>query len=406
MIEKSGLTVRDPSTTRPSRDNTTKATLVVVVVIVVEKPFLSTNQTRTRDHPFLASEASSLRHYRQKSRHSDCMRRLLIHHQQVATVLLLLLFLTRCQEYSLFAAAFSSNDSNNGRSSTSALKSTMASSSSFKTNLVDAQTLRTWVQQAAAHDEEQSSLDLKGIAWLEHVNLVVGSKPQAQEFYLDLLGCTADRSGSFHVNLGQQQFHLAETGDPAQKVTGSLGLVVPRLDTLRQRITAFQDKFVDSQFEVLHDTDNDHMTIKCPWGNRMHLYDLQAEQAALQPTSDSPHKMVNMHAQGGNYAAHRMAVRGQPGIRYIELACRPNTAAAIATFYREMMQCTVSEPTVGLAVVCVGPGVHIIYREDETLLDSDVQAMQGVHICIYVQDFLALYDRLQAKKLIWTKMEF
>lgn len=346
------------------------------------------------------------------------MRRTLFHHhKRILATVLLLLFLTRREEdCSLLVAAFSSNNNNSnnsGSSRSSTLNPTMASSSSSpssKPNLVDAETLRTWVQQAAAHDDEQQQLDLQGIVWLEHVNLVVGSKRKAQEFYLDLLGCTADRSASFHVNLGQQQFHLAETGDPAQKVTGSLGLVVPRLDTLRQRIAALQDKFVDTQFQVLHDNDSDadadHMTISCPWGNRLHLYDLQAEQAALQPTSDSPHKMVKMHAQGGNYAAHRMAVRGQPGIRFIELACRPRTAAAIATFYREMMHCAVSEPTVGQAVVCVGPGVHLIYREDETLSDEDVQAMQGVHICIYVQDFQALYERLQAKDLIWTNPRF
>jgi hypothetical protein len=51
--------------------------------------------------------------------------------------------------------------------------------------------------------------------------------------HLAILGET--RYKSFHINLGQRQFHLAENkGEPAQKIAGSIGLIVPNLETLRE----------------------------------------------------------------------------------------------------------------------------------------------------------------------------
>ena len=287
-----------------------------------------------------------------------------------------------------------------------------------KKKSLGATALREVVLQAAAQDVA-TSLDLHGIVWLEHINLVVGSRPLAERFYLDLLGCTPDQSTSFHVNLGQQQFHLAETmtGEPAQRVTGSIGLAVPQLKTIRNRLEhALQhepEDWQDTQLCILEDdTENHCMTIICPWGNIMHLYDAQAEAERLQPTSDSPHKMVKLHAEGGTYAARRMAVRGNPGIRYIELACPPGTASAIATFYQEMVGCivhTVSSSPAPCCCVTVGPGVHLVYVEQNdatALTDDDMEAMKGVHICVYAENFQGLYDRLKESQLIWTNPRF
>eukprot|EP00957_Ditylum_brightwellii_P082674 6286574-Ditylum_brightwellii.AAC.1 len=100
-------------------------------------------------------------------------------------------------------------------------------------NSLGANTLRKLAKRAARQDEI-NNLDLGGISWLEHINLVVGTRPQAETFYEELLGFSADRSKSFHVNLGQQQFHLApaKEGDTKpQIITGSVGLVVPDLDS-------------------------------------------------------------------------------------------------------------------------------------------------------------------------------
>jgi catechol-2,3-dioxygenase len=250
----------------------------------------------------------------------------------------------------------------------------------------------------------QTTLDLGGIVWLEHVNLVVGNKALAEQFYFDFLGMTRDSGGSFHANLGQQQFHLAENGEPAQRVTGSIGLAVPSLDTLRKRVATAIDAFQGTQFKLLDD-ENGCMTITCPWGNRLHLYDVQDD--TCQPlTSDSSQKMVKFHAEGGTYGAHRMAVRGNPGIRYLEISCRSGTAPAIAAFYRDMLSCTVSTPTPHQALVSIGPGVHLVYSETDALTEDALQQMEGVHICIYVNDFKGLYQRLKERSLIWTNPRF
>lgn len=62
--------------------------------------------------------------------------------------------------------------------------------------------LRTLVQNASI--ESQHCLDLNGIVWLEHLNLVVGDMDLALKFYVDFLGLSRD-SNPKHVNLGQQQ---------------------------------------------------------------------------------------------------------------------------------------------------------------------------------------------------------
>ena len=44
-----------------------------------------------------------------------------------------------------------------------------------------------------------------------------------------------------------------------------------------------------------------------------------------------------MHAEGGAYSPSRMAVRGKPGIRYVEITCPNGSSEAIARFYEEMV---------------------------------------------------------------------
>ena len=283
-------------------------------------------------------------------------------------------------------------------------------SSSSSSTTLGATQLQQLVLDAASFDQTQS-LDLHGILWLEHMNLVVGSKELAEHFYQDILGFTRDPTASFHVNLGQQQFHLSATGDPAQKVSGSIGLVVPSLATVRERAAAAAaaEKLAGTEFAVLSDHE-ECMTMTCPWGNRLHLYDAAVDAQQQKPVSDSPMKMVKAHAQGGAYAASRMAVRGNPGIRFIEVACRVGTSALIGRFYRQMLGCTVSTSvtTAGqeYVAVCVGPGVHLVYVESGDLTEADLQKMEGVHICVYAADFEGLYQRLKAHNLIWTNPRF
>lgn len=302
-------------------------------------------------------------------------------------------------------------------------------------------TLRTLVTDAARRCESSETIDLQGIQWLEHINLVVGSKSLAEYFYLNVLGCTRDDGKSFHVNLGQQQFHLAEAKAGEQQAQhfagGSIGLVVPDLNTLRDRVTAaaaFDTRLKETQFALLSDdddnsNDDDCVVLRGPWGNIFHIYSTQDDaklshlKQQQQPLSASSMKMVTMHAEGGGYGSHRMAVRGKPGIRYVEIPFPKGKSDALATFYRTVIGCNVwqtrssssssshnnnNDEERNCVVVEVGPGVHLVYVEhcDEQIPAESIQAMEGIHICVYVNDFAALYQRLSNRQLIWTNPRF
>jgi hypothetical protein len=123
--------------------------------------------------------------------------------------------------------------------------------------------------------------------------------------------------------------------------------------------------------------------------------------------------MVNLHAEGGAYGGHRMAVRGQPGIRFVEVACPHGKSPAVAEFYRKMLKCTVLETKRddrACAMVCVGPGVHLAFVEQEeqeqSIPPEVTMAMEGVHVCFYANDFRDLYHRLSERNLIWTNPRF
>lgn len=58
--------------------------------------------------------------------------------------------------------------------------------------------------QTASFESSKQCIDLNGIVFLEHLNLVVGDMDRALKFYVDFLGLSRD-SNPKHVNLGQQQ---------------------------------------------------------------------------------------------------------------------------------------------------------------------------------------------------------
>ena len=74
------------------------------------------------------------------------------------------------------------------------------------------------VKQASAAN---TSLDVPGILWLEHINLQVGDRAKANAFYGEFLGFTRDPSPSWHYNLGSQQFHLQD--GTTHVIHGSIG---------------------------------------------------------------------------------------------------------------------------------------------------------------------------------------
>ncbi|CAJ1945942.1 unnamed protein product [Cylindrotheca closterium] len=300
-----------------------------------------------------------------------------------------------------------------------------------------ASNLRSLVIQAAtqeiAQDDDATSLDLSGILWMEHINLIVGDLDLAAAFYLDFLGFSRDPTKSFtHLNLGQQQFHLAVPKTPEESVhtiAGSIGLTVPDLQSVIDRIPQAQEVLQEkTQFEILKtNLEEGYLTLQGPWGNKFHIYDLQHDStyagASSSSLSQSTRKMEQLHDWGGTHGSHRMAVRQQPGIRYLELICQKGTSRAIGDFYQQMLHShgihsfeklkqnqSIDMDTDGIAL-SVGPGVHIMFVEQQEeaapeFYDSWMKAMQGIHICVYVEDFHGLYQRLAAKHLIWTNPRF
>jgi hypothetical protein len=112
---------------------------------------------------------------------------------------------------------------------------------------------------------------------------------------------------------------------------------------------------------------NDILSIRCPWGNVFHLYSLKQDdqydliqsnfdQSSKQQNNNNDNnnlqqqqynqrKIVQLHQMGGQYGPHRMAVRGQPGIRYIELICPTGMSCHIAEFYTTILGCLVLQQT-------------------------------------------------------------
>jgi hypothetical protein len=86
----------------------------------------------------------------------------------------------------------------------------------------------------------------------------------------------------------------------------------------------------------------------------------------------------------------------------IWLTYSKGTAPVVARFYSEMLAgCSVTETqqndSACSSLVCVGPGVQLIFVEEESIAADSIQAMEGVHVCCYADDFEGLYGRFLDK---------
>lgn len=200
--------------------------------------------------------------------------------------------------------------------------------------------------------------DVGNILALEHVNVWIPSQQLATAFYVVGMGFTRDpylmvSLDNMWVNLGQQQFHLI-TKDP-QVVRGWIGIVVPDLDALTARLGQVKSMLEGTKFSYA--VDNGHVTVTCPWGNRLRCH---------APASEFGHMTL--------------------GMPYVEFTVRRGVAQGIAGFYDTVMgaRATVGESRgAPAAIVRVGPGQRLIFRET----DEPLPAYDGHHIAIYVSDF-------------------
>src|SRR5207244_13224104 len=104
------------------------------------------------------------------------------------------------------------------------------------------------------------------------------------------------------VNVGEQQFHLP-TREP-QTIPGHIGLVMPDLSALRERLGSVKQHLENTKF-AWSEAD-DHIEATCPWGNHFQCWE-----------------------PGERFGRF---VLGMP---YVELMVRPGVASGIARFYQE-----------------------------------------------------------------------
>jgi hypothetical protein len=219
------------------------------------------------------------------------------------------------------------------------------------------------------------SNNVGSIVALEHVNVQIPDQQVATLFYVTGLGLTRDPYlmtglGNMWINVGRNQFHLP-TGKP-QVLRGHVGLVMPDLEALLQRLSAVQDRLAGTQFAFREEAD--HVAVVSPWGNRLRCF-----------------------APAPRFGPVRL------GIPYVELEVAPGTAVGIARFYREILDAPaepIADPSGPAARVSVGPDQSLIFRET----DSPLPAYDGHHVQVYVAGFAAARERLERLGLV-TQVE-
>jgi len=217
---------------------------------------------------------------------------------------------------------------------------------------------------------DRGSQDIGNIIGLEHLNVTVPDQGLAALFYVTGLGLTRDPYidfGSFNmwINVGSQQFHLPKQSP--QILRGTIGVNVPSLKALEERLTRLEKYFGDQFKNTLFDWQKDDKLIRitCPWGNRF--------QCSEQNIS------------GANSL----------GISWIEVNVRSGNSAGIARFYEEIVEAP-SQCAKGVCTVNIGRFQELRFRESEaTLADYD-----GHHIAIYLGNFSRPYKRLLERGLI------
>jgi hypothetical protein len=218
---------------------------------------------------------------------------------------------------------------------------------------------------------DYSDEDVGNIVLLEHVNVQVPDQALAIAFYIVGLGFTRDPYlnyglGNMWANVGEQQFHLPTR--PAQVIPGHIGVVIPDLDSLKDRLTSLEKTLAGTEFSW--SAKADHLAVTCPWGNRFRCY-----------------------PAGPNFGD--MAL----GIPYVEFLVAPGRAAAIARFYEQVLgapAATESAENRTLSRVKIGRNQSLVFRETEQPLSP----YDGHHIAIYVANFSGPYNFLQERGLV------
>lgn len=217
--------------------------------------------------------------------------------------------------------------------------------------------------------------DLGNIVELEHVNITVPDQITATWFYIVGLGFTRDpymnvSPLNMWVNIGEQEFHLPTRGP--QVIPGHIGLVVPDLAELQQRLKSVEPHLAGTAFSW--SAQKGYLEITCPWGNQFRAYAPQAQFGTMKI-----------------------------GVPYVELLVKPGTAAGIARFYEQVLEAstTVKRDKAGaVAHVKVGSGQELRFRESADAPDD----YAGHHVAVYVANVSPGYAFFQERGLVMEEM--
>ena len=215
--------------------------------------------------------------------------------------------------------------------------------------------------------------DVGNIVHLEHVNVLIPDQRLATLFYVVGLGLTRDPylmvgTTNMWVNIGRSQMHLPSRQPVAQRVRGTVGLVLPDLDRAEASLAALRGDLKDSAFSFRRN--HGMLEATCPWGNRFRCH---APDQAFGP--------VDL------------------GMPYVEFDVPVGTADRIAAFYEAILGAPsrVEEPD-GIPCAFVHAGAHQTLRFRET--DRPQPDYDGHHVAIYIADFSAPYRKLGERSLV------
>lgn len=226
----------------------------------------------------------------------------------------------------------------------------------------------------AAAVEEARAEDVGNVVSLEHVNVCVPDQALATLFYVVGLGLTRDPYlmvglDNMWANAGEQQFHLPTRS--AQVIPGHIGLVVPDLAALEQRLQSVEKALAGTRFAW--SVEDGYVAATCPWGNRFRCYAPQEAFGAMTL-----------------------------GVPYVELHVKPGAAAGIARFYQQVLgaPATLTDERDRVAVVAIGPDQTLRFRESA----EEIPEYDRHHIAVYVANVSTGYAYLDERGLITERL--
>ena len=246
--------------------------------------------------------------------------------------------------------------------------------------------------RAPLNSEDLDDLEFHGIYYMEHMNLLVKDRKKAELFYCDCLGFKLqpdhiNTNLTFHINLGQQQFHTVEeaaaieAGDDfrSNKVFGNIGLVVPSLDQVCKNLTQHKFSYESLCLQPHDDPKNNSLfnnnliypsiRVTSPSGNSIYVYGLK-EAKSLYAATNNIEKLTSQNHQRHN---NPIGIRGfMPGIRFFEFYVEIGNAKGIGEFYKTFLDCVVdlrsfkfSGKERWCAMVMAGPNIHLVFSETD-----------------------------------------